>query len=110
MKTWQILVLIALALVLVFAFVKHQKTAVTAASTVKVNNTIGGQLAKNVPIYGTAIKAASIVEKPVVGIFNGVNNAVTNGLQHIPVIGGIVSEPTKLVGKAVNGILGELGF
>jgi hypothetical protein len=110
MKAWHILVLLALAVVLFVAYMHHKKTLVPAPNAPKANNSVGGQLAKNVPIYGAAVKAASVVEKPAAAIFNGVNNAVTSGLSHIPVVGGIISEPTKIAGKVVNGALNFLGF
>jgi hypothetical protein len=108
METWQILLLIALGLALVFFFFNRKK--VVTQTKVANNNSVLGQLSKAVPAVGYLQKAVGVVEKPVAQIFNSVNNTLTAGLQHIPVAGKYLAMPTKAVGTVVNDVLKVIGF
>jgi hypothetical protein len=107
METWQILLLIALGLALVFFFFNRKKVPVKSAPA---NNGVLGQISKAVPAVGLLQKAVGTVEKPVAQIFNSVNNTLTAGLQHIPVAGKYLAMPTKAVGTIVNDTLHFIGF
>jgi hypothetical protein len=108
MTPWQIVALIGLALILFFIFVKHNKRLATATTAVAVNNTIGGQLARNVPVVGTVLKVAGAVEKPIQGALHSVNSGVSSVLKHVPIIGGVAARINTGVGNAVDSVLNQL--
>ena len=112
MKDWQIVGLLALGAIVIVVLLRHHKNTLALATASKPtgNNTIGGQLARSVPIYGTAIKAASLIEKPVIGVLDKVNSTVSSGLKHIPIIGGIAASVNTGIGGAVDSVLHGIGF
>jgi hypothetical protein len=108
MKPWQIVALIGMLLVLIFIFFKHHKSLATPVSAVAVNNTIGGQLARNVPVVGTVLKVASSIEQPVQGVLDKVNGGVSSVLKHVPIIGGVAASINTGVGHAVDSVLNQV--
>jgi hypothetical protein len=111
MPTWAIIAILV-GLLIAFLLYEHHKAAVAAAKA-KASGKTGNalvKLAEEIPVYGTAVKAAAVVEKPVIKAFNAVNNTVTAGIQHIPVAGKYLALPTKAAGKVVNGVMNFLGF
>ena len=108
MSPWQIVALIGMLLILIFIFVKHQKSLATPVSAVAVNNTIGGQLARNVPVVGTVLKVAGAVERPVQGALDSINGGVSSVLKHVPIVGGIAASINSGVGHAVDSVLDQV--
>jgi hypothetical protein len=110
MSNWLIALLIVSAgLILYLLISRHQKIIVAAKS----GDGTGVQLrkaAENIPIYGTFVKAAGTVGKPVNTVLNKANAGITTGLQHIPVVGTYLAMPNQIAGSAVHKINNWLGL
>ena len=119
MDTWVIVLIIALVIVVCWVLWNHH--IASAAAVVKAKSPIVGStpsglqgIANQIPIAGQVIGSArgvvSKVTKPIDNIVNGVNNTVINGLQHIPVVGNLLSVPNKVVGTVYNDTMNFLGL
>src|ERR1035437_910255 len=100
--TWLIVILLVVAVV-GWMLWNHHKASVAALavkakapSAVSTPSGLAG-ITNQIPIAGQIIGSArgivSKVTKPIDNIVNGVNKTVINGLQHIPVVGGLLAVP-----------------
>ena len=115
METWMI-VAVVIAIALVLYFITRKKPVVLNSSL--AGNAPGvsastGQVPNNPPTPGTnAPPAIGVLQHiPIVGglasgVFHGTTNAVLaldkgvgNVLDHVPVVGKVLSAPTKIAGK-----------
>jgi len=108
MPTWGIVAIVAVVVLFLF-FRFRKKPAIKAAG----GASLGVQLRKaseNIPIYGTFVKAAGVVGKPVNSALDKVNKGITTGLEHIPVAGHYLAMPNKIAGSTVKKINDWIGL
>ena len=113
METWQIIGVILLIGVAFWLLFSYQKSKVAAAAAKGKSKGLGGQIisgAEQIPVYGTALKAAVPVIKTVNKALNTVNVEITKGLQHIPVAGKYLAMPNQVAGAAVKKVTSIFGF
>ena len=106
METWQILLLIAIVLVGFYFY--HRKHVVVAPKP-----TLGMQLvsgAEQIPVYGTAVKAVATVGKPVNHALDKLNNGISVGLQHVPIVGKYLAMPNEALGGGIKKLNSWLGL
>ena len=109
MSTLQIL-LIVLGLLLVIGLMWRRHTKMVAVPT--SNNSLGVQLrkgAENIPVYGTFVKVAGVVGKPLNNALDKFTGYQADALKHIPVVGGVLAKPldySRSVAKKVNDWIG----
>ena len=110
MNNWHIFLIILGALILIFILYSHHKAKLIAAKP--TNNGLGVQLrhaAENIPVYGSFVKAAGVVGKPLNNALNRFTEVQSNALKHIPVVGSTLAKPldySETVAKKVNNWLG----
>ena len=113
MGTWHIVAIIALIGVAFWLLFSFQKSKIAAAAAKSKSKGIGEQIvsgAEQIPVYGTALKAAAPVVKTVNKALNTVNVDITKGLQHIPVVGNVLAMPNQIAGAAVKKVTSFFGF
>jgi len=108
METWQTLLIIIVGLILVYLWYrkKHPKVVPAAQST-------GVQLrkaAEAIPVYGTAVKAAGVVGKPLNKALDKFTQVQIDALKHVPVVGNVLAKPAEISKKYVDQLNGWLGL
>ncbi len=109
METWQILLLIV-AILFVIGTVYYVRKKKAAASS---GPGMGVQLrkaAENIPIYGTFVKAAGVVGKPVNNVLDKFTGYQVTALKHIPVVGNYAAKPLEYSQKYVKQLNNWLGL
>jgi len=66
--------------------------------------------AENIPIYGTFVKAAGVVGKPVNTVLRKWTDMQVGALKHIPIVGNYAAKPLEVTGSAVNKLNSWLGL
>jgi hypothetical protein len=109
METWTIL-LIILAILFVIGTVYYVRKK--RASSVS-GPSLGVQLrkgAENIPVYGTFVKVAGVVGKPVNNVLDKFTGYQVTALKHIPVVGNIAAKPLEYSQKYVKQLNNWLGL
>jgi hypothetical protein len=122
MKT-EYVVLIAIAILAIILYVRHRKAVILAAkpkqgsglpildSILKPNQGVAARkAAENIPVYGSVVKVAGVVGRPLNKALDTVNNNVVAGLNHIPIAGKYLAMPNKYAGAAVKSINNWIGL
>jgi hypothetical protein len=122
METWMIVaIVVAIALILYYMSRRKAMITVSPAGNAPGINASNGQVPTNQPLPGTnpppVVGSNGILQHvPIVGglasgIFHGTTNAalaldkgVGNALDHIPVVGHVLSAPTKIAGSIVKSV------
>jgi hypothetical protein len=66
--------------------------------------------AENIPIYGTFVKVAGVVGKPVNNVLDKFTGYQVKALQHIPVVGTYVAKPLEVTQNTVKKLNNWLGL
>ena len=104
--TWVIIGVVAFILIGVFLFRRQAVVVSKGPST-------GEQLrkaAENIPIYGTFVKAAGVVGKPVNNALDKWTGYHVKALQHIPVVGSTIAKPVEWTQQGVKKLNNWLGL
>ena len=123
MEVWYVVLIIA-ALLAIVLYVRHRKAVIVAAaahkatgglpildSILKPNQGVGARkAAEAIPIYGSVVKVAGVVGRPLNKALDTVNNNIVAGLNHIPIAGKYLAMPNKYAGEAVKSINNWIGL
>ena len=123
MEVWYVVLIIAVLLAIVL-YVRHRKAVIVAAaapkatgglpildSILKPNQGVGARkAAEAIPIYGSVVKVAGVVGRPLNKALDTVNNNIVAGLNHIPIAGKYLAMPNKYAGEAVKSINNWIGL
>jgi hypothetical protein len=109
MEPWHILLLLGLILIIVGSIYVRRRKAVATSS----GPSLGVQLrkgAENIPIYGTFVKAAGVVGKPVNTVLDKWTGYQVSAVKHIPVVGNIAAKPLEWSQQGVKKLNNWLGL
>jgi hypothetical protein len=122
MEPWHIVLIIAVLILAIVLYNRRRKAILIAKppsggglpildSILHPNQGVAARkAAESVPIYGTAIKVAGVVGRPLNKALDTVNNNVVAGLKHIPIAGKYLAMPNEYAGKAVKSINNWIGL
>lgn len=103
-----IAIIVAILGLIVILYIRHRRHIIVAAPV-----STGVQIrkaAENIPIYGTFVKAAGVVGKPINTGLRKWTDLQVSAIKHIPVVGGVAAKPLELVGGGVNKLNNWLGL
>lgn len=110
MDTWLILLLIAIAIVAIYFLFVRKKPAPKKNNGNGILGAASNVLGAVAPVYGAIGKAVVPLVRPAGQALRAIDNGAIAVLNHIPIVGGVLSAPLEGAKKVGSKISGWLGF
>jgi hypothetical protein len=111
MPIWGWIIVVTLVVAwLLYHFRKPKLAVVKPASD---PSSLGVQLrkgAEQIPVYGSFVKVAGVVGKPLNSALDRVNKTITSGIEHIPVVGKYLAIPNQVAGNYIKKFNNYIGL
>ncbi len=106
---WLVIILVTLAVIVTIIYAVRHGNIIA----VKKKVPMGEQLRKGaeaIPVYGTFVKAAGIVGKPVNNVLDKWTSMQISAVKHVPVAGKYLAMPAEITQNAVKKLNNWLGL